>query len=79
MLVMKTDSSCIKGIAYKKGGIVVAFVNKKTYFYSGVEREVYNAFLMSDSKGRFYTSVLKGIYPSKKIKPMFIVAIGGTK
>jgi len=77
MLVKKTDSTCIKGVAYKSGGVVIAFTNKKTYFYSDVEREVFDAFLMSDSKGKFYNNVFKGIYPSKKIKPLFVVAIGG--
>ena len=75
MLVKKTASTCIKGIGYKKGGVVVAFTNGKTYLYPEIEREVFNAFLMSDSKGRFYNNVFKGIYPSRKINPLFVVAL----
>lgn len=76
MIVNKIDSSCIKGIGYSFGKLTVVFNNGKVYKYK-CDKEIYDTFLMTESKGRYYTSVIKGSYPVKKVRPLFVITIGG--
>lgn len=77
MLVTKVESSCIRGISWSRRGLVVSFVGGRTYRYLGVEREVYNTFLMTESKGQYYNVAIKGQYEAKRIRPLVVLAIGG--
>ena len=55
------QSSNIEGVWYsaRKGLLLVAFNNGKTYSYSGVTQDTHDAFMQSPSKGQFLNSQIK--------------------
>lgn len=63
------DSSVIESTSYSEltNSLKVVFKGGATYLYSGVPLSVYKSFLMSESKGSFISTKLKG-YPYKKIE-----------
>lgn len=57
-------SKVISGALYRAetGELTIQMVNGKTYLYYGVEKDVWEGFKLSDSKGKYYTSFIKGKY-----------------
>ena len=45
----------------------ISFVSGRTYSYSNVSRETYDAFMQHPSKGYFFHHVIKGKFPYKEI------------
>ena len=63
------SSSQISGIAYDdtKQILAVQFQTGAIYEYMGVDRSVYESFLVAPSAGRFLNQHIKGIYSYRKI------------
>ncbi|HEY3439462.1 MAG TPA: KTSC domain-containing protein [Paludibaculum sp.] len=59
-------SSSIAVVGWKSGTLTVEFRNGGVYEYSGVPASVYEAFISSGSKGRFFRTMVKGAYGSSK-------------
>lgn len=59
-------SSNVVSAGYSAGFLEVEFATG-VYRYSTVPEAVYEAFLASDSKGRFVQTHLKGVYPFEKV------------
>jgi hypothetical protein len=57
-------SSNISAIGYDETNkeLHVIFKSSGTYVYSGVEKNVFDAFSISESKGRFFNSTIKPGY-----------------
>lgn len=55
------QSSNIEGVWYsaRKGLLLVAFNNGKTYSYSGVTQDTHDAFMQSPSKGQYLNREIK--------------------
>lgn len=45
----------------------IVFWNGNTYDFYNVEKEVYNSFLDSDSKGSYFHANIKNEYPNEKV------------
>ena len=62
------ESSHIDAIGYDdlKEELVVKFKNGQEYTYSDVKPFVYNDFLNSESKGKFFAQNIKGVYPERR-------------
>lgn len=61
-------SSMITGVSYDpSAGDLVVQTTRGHYGYGLVQPDVYDEFLDSDSKGRFYNQQLKGKYPPFKV------------
>jgi hypothetical protein len=61
---VSVDSSCITDVAYHDLSEIfeIRFKNGREYTYMGLPKGVYEEFMASDSKGRFYNSVIKPVY-----------------
>jgi hypothetical protein len=60
-------SSSIKSIGYGENQVLeVEFLKGDIYIYNLVEKEVFEEFIKTSSKGRFYIKHIKGKYPSEK-------------
>jgi hypothetical protein len=57
-------SSTIAAVGYDEntGTLEVEFSDGKVYEYQGVPKDVYEAFMNSDSKGRFFAAQIRGGY-----------------
>lgn len=57
-------SSNIKSIGFvnKTKTLLIEFLNKRTYKYLNVPKEIYNEFLSSESKGKFFNSKIKNVF-----------------
>lgn len=62
------QSSTIKSIGYDKNNkeLHVDFHKSGKYIYSNVQPQTYQAFMDSDSKGKFVGQYVKGYHPHKK-------------
>ncbi len=63
------DSSAVKAIGYDAATqtlFVQMLATTEVYAYENVPAKVYDSFLSSKSKGRFYTDKVKGKFPSAK-------------
>lgn len=67
MIMNKVDSSNIESIGYEKNDLIVEFKNGNTYKYFNVEKTLYEAFLKSDSKGKFLNNFIKNNYKYSKM------------
>lgn len=56
------ESSLISAIAHTSDCLYVRFPNGKEYEYSGVPSNVIHEFLAADSKGKFFSTRIKGKY-----------------
>ena len=65
----KVKSSNIVSIGYSsaKKELEVEFIGSGVYCYSDVEKEIYDNFLKSESKGKFVHSQIRGRYRYEKI------------
>lgn len=64
MQLHDVESSMMKAIGYDESSktLVIVFKSGKTYEYADVPAEVVQAFLASDSKGRFFHAEIDGSY-----------------
>ena len=64
----KVESSNITSIGYdeKNKLLEVEFISSGLYEYSNVEKEIYNFFLSSPSKGKYFFKNIKGKYQFTK-------------
>lgn len=60
-------SSNIRKVGYDEGNLIVEYLSGTKYRYKKVPREVYEAMLESDSKGRFMNNSIKGKFEYEKI------------
>lgn len=60
-------SSNIRKVGYDEGNLIVEYLSGTKYRYKKVPREIYEAMLESDSKGRFMNNSIKGKYEYEKI------------
>src|SRR2546423_14947671 len=67
----RVASKVISSIGYSKRLHVleIEFVNGAIYRYSQVPPSVHRALLASESKARFYDVIIKGNYPSVRVRP----------
>lgn len=58
------DSSNISSIGYDEldGVLYISFKNGSVYWYAGVEKSLFDEFLMADSKGKFMWANIRGLY-----------------
>ena len=63
--VQQVQSSALESIGYDEGSrtLVITFKNGSTYEYSGVPRDVYGGLMAASSKGTYFNSHIKGMYP----------------
>lgn len=60
-------SSNIRKVGYDEGDLVVEYLSGTKYRYKKVPKELYEAMLESDSKGRFMNSSIKGKFEYEKM------------
>ena len=60
-------SSNIRKVGYDEGDLIVEYLSGTKYRYKKVPREIYEAMLESDSKGRFMNNSIKGKFEYEKI------------
>jgi hypothetical protein len=60
--LIRVQSSSIRAIGYDGYTLVVVFHNSGRYDHPGVPGSVYQAFLSSPSKGRYYNKHIRGKY-----------------
>lgn len=65
--MIEVESSNIAAIGYKNNTLFVNFKNGSLYSYDGVEKELFEEMLKSDSKGKFLNREIKGIYSYMKL------------
>lgn len=65
--MIPVTSSNIKGLDYKGTTLTIYYNNGRIYEYYDVKQEVYDAFLNSESKGKFYWSNIHGKYKYEQI------------
>ena len=63
------SSSNIKAVGYSpaKRVLAIRFGSNSTYHYKEVPQEVYDAFLKSESKGKFHREQLLGKFQYEKV------------
>ena len=69
MRVVKVLSSNISTLTYYEDTQVleIEYVKDATYKFSSVPLKVFDAFVKSDSKGKFFHSEIKGTYAFEKL------------
>ena len=67
MELREVKSSNIRRIGYEDNNLIVEYLSGTKYKYKKVPKEIYDAMLESDSKGRFMNSVIKGKYDYEKV------------
>lgn len=67
--VLVTDSSNIEKLDYfpKSKHLYIAFRGGKRYRYTGIPRAVWNALVDAESRGKFFSSRIRGQYPTEKL------------
>ena len=63
------NSSNIRAVEYDEQQQIlkVQFTNQATYQYSGVPAATYRDFMAANSKGAFFASEIKSVYPYEKL------------
>jgi hypothetical protein len=63
------ESSVIQRVEYDREDktLFVIFADGDTYAYLGVPQHVHQAFMVSESKGRFYAHAVRGRYECRKL------------
>lgn len=64
MQYVQVESSNVDALGYDGGTntLSVVFKNKTVYFYLGVPQEMYEKFVNAESKGKFFSLEIKGVY-----------------
>jgi len=57
---MAVDSSLIASAGHDGDAMEVELASGQVYRYEGISREQYDAFMASDSKGKYFNGVIKG-------------------
>lgn len=60
-------SSNIRKVGYENGDLIVEYLSGTKYRYKKVPKNLYEAMLESDSKGRFMNNSIKGKFDYEKI------------
>jgi len=60
-------SSNIKAIGWDKDVLEVEFAKGSVYRYKGVSRDIYEGFMASGSKGKYFYSVIKTQFTGTKV------------
>ena len=56
------SSTTLLGVDYENGELTVYFRNGKNYVYHNVPEDVFQQFITSPSKGKFYNQYIKNHY-----------------
>jgi hypothetical protein len=66
---MHVESAAIHDIDYdsERAKLLVRFTSGERYVYVGVPGEVHRSFVEADSKGRFFQSEIRDVYPFNKL------------
>jgi lysyl-tRNA synthetase class 2 len=66
---MHVESAAIHQIDYdsERAKLMVRFADGDRYVYVGVPGEVHRSFVEADSKGRFFQSQIRDVYPFNKL------------
>lgn len=67
---VRVDSSNIRSIGYdvQRQILEIEFTNGGIYQYDGVPKSVYDRFMSSPSKGRFFSAHIRDKYLTRKIR-----------
>jgi lysyl-tRNA synthetase class 2 len=67
---MHVESAAIHEIDYdsERAKLLVRFAGGERYVYVGVPGEVRRSFVEADSKGRFFQSQIRDVYPFNKLE-----------
>jgi hypothetical protein len=65
---MDVESSMIRSITWRRQVLKVTFQSGTVYHYALVPKDIYNAFLASESKGRYFNSHIKYQYAYRRAK-----------
>jgi hypothetical protein len=65
-------SSAVQDFDYdpERRELTVTFVTGRVYCYGKVPEEIYDAFVASGSKGRFFNKYIRGSYPYRELAPV---------
>lgn len=64
----KVESSVIRSIGWRKGVLTVQFSSGVKYTYVLVTKDVFDKFLVAESKGKFFNAYIKHQYTHVKVK-----------
>lgn len=67
MQLIPVESSNIKAIGHEGSTMRVQYANGTEYDFQGVTAEIFNNFMESDSKGRFFGKNIRGKFTSTKV------------
>ena len=62
------DSSNVKSIGFENGVLEIEFANG-VYRYNDVPRELADAFLSADSKGKYFAANIRKSFTGTKLEP----------
>jgi hypothetical protein len=67
--MIAVSSSNIRSIGWDEASstLHVLFASNLRYAYSGVPENVFKAFLLAPSKGRFFASHIRDRYPARRV------------
>ena len=66
MEMQELDSSVVSAAGYSRV-LEVAFNSGRVYQYFDVDESVYQAFLASESKGKYFNAHIRGKFPYREI------------
>jgi hypothetical protein len=63
-------SSALVSVKYEEvtGNLTIRFVNGRTYSYSNVPADIYEALLNAESKGAFFNAQVRDRYPYRELE-----------
>lgn len=65
---MDVKSSTIKSIDYSDTDLLVEFVSGNKYEFHDVKKDIYESFINSESKGKYFAANIKGKYDFVRIR-----------
>ncbi len=68
MQMIPVQSSNIKAAGHEGSTLRIQYGNGTEYDFKGVSAEVFNRFMESDSKGRFFHKNIRGKFDSAKVE-----------
>lgn len=70
--MIKIDSSNIDGVHYDQSKLTldVLFKGGNLYRYFDVPEAMFNSLMSSDSKGKFFSSQIRGLFRFEKLSPV---------
>lgn len=67
MQMISVSSSNLSAVGYEHQTLYVRFHSGATYAYSGVPESVYRALMSAGSKGRYFETHVKPVYPYRRV------------